>query len=132
MFFCDNVIVNEYENALMIMDFEEAANYYRIFDIGMAIIGICRENKIVNLTKASHLLIGYALEIKLLDIEWNALQAFTVYAAAAMTFWRHSHFNYIQPDPKKANHYLGLKVLADYIRALPGDNFLQKVKPLFH
>jgi len=123
--FSDNVIVSEDESSVVIVDFEESACYYRIFDIGMMIIGICGEGKTVNLEKAKYLLKGYGHEIRLLDLELNALQAFTVYAGAAMTFWRHMNFNYTRADPKLSDHYLGLKVLADYVEELPADCFLK-------
>jgi len=122
--FCDNIIVSEDESSIMIMDFEESAYYYRVFDIGMMIIGICGEGKTVNLEKAGYILKGYRQEIQLLDIELNALKAFTVYAAAATAFWRHITFNYINPGSKLSNHYLGMTVLADYIEEQPADCFL--------
>jgi homoserine kinase type II len=126
--FWDNVIVSEDESSIVIMDFEDSAYYYRVFDIGMMIIGICGEGKTVNFEKARYLLKGYLQEIQLLDIEINALQAFTVYAGATMTFWRHINFNYIKPDSKLSNHYLGLKVLTDYVEEQPADCFLKLVK----
>lgn len=125
--FCDNVIISTDESSATIMDFEEAAYYYRVFDIGMAIIGICGEEKIVNLEKVRYLLKGYCRENQLLDIELNALQAFTVYAGATMTFWRHMNFNYTTPDAKLSNHYLGLKVLTDYIVKQPTDCFIKLI-----
>lgn len=126
--FYDNVIISEDEDSVVIMDFEESAYYYRVFDIGMMIIGICGEEKIVNMEKVRHLLKGYHQENKLSDLELNALHAFTVYAGAAMTFWRHINFNYTKPDPKLSNHYLGLKVLTDYVDEQPSDCFLKLVK----
>jgi len=126
--FSDNVIISEDEDSVMIMDFEESAYYYRIFDIGMMIIGICGEGKTVDFEKVSCILKGYCQEIQLLDIELNALQAFTVYAGVAMTFWRHLNFNYTKPDPRLSNHYLGLKSLADYVEEQPADCFLKLLK----
>jgi len=123
--FSDNVIVDEEENSVVIVDFEESAYYYRVFDIGMMIIGTCGEGKTVNLEKVKYLLKGYSREIQLLDIEENALQAFTVYAGAAMTFWRFMNFNYTRPDSRLSEHYLGLKVLADYVEQLSADSFLE-------
>ena len=93
----------------------------------MTIIGICAEESIINLEKAGYILKGYKQEIDLLDKEIDALQAFTVYAGAAMTFWRHINFNYTKPDPKLSDHYLGLKILTDYIEKQPGDHFLKLV-----
>jgi homoserine kinase type II len=125
--FSDNVIINKDENAVVIMDFEEAVHYYRIFDVGMTIIGVCREGKTINFEKVRYLLKGYQQEIQLLDIEIHALQACTVYAGAAMTFWRHSHFNYIKPDSKLSNHYEALQAVTDYIEDQPADCFIKLV-----
>jgi len=111
----DNVILSEDESSANIMDFEEAAYYYRVFDIGMTIIGICAEQKIINFEKAKHLLAGYQSEIELSADEIRSLKAFTIYAGASMTFWRHQNFNYVKPDPKMFDHYLGLKVLVDFM-----------------
>lgn len=119
--FWDNVIISEDESSATIMDFEESANYYRVFDIGMTIIGICGEGKIINLEKAKHLLNGYQSEVELSVEEINSLKAFTIYAGASMAFWRHQNFNYVKPDPKMFNHYLGLKVLVDYMFEQPDD-----------
>ena len=121
--FWDNVIIGADESSVTIMDFEEASNYYRVFDIGMAIIGLCGEDDKVNLKKARSLLKGYQEEIKLLDIEKDSLKAFTVYAGASMTFWRHMNFNYTKPTPGMEDHYLGLKVLTDFIWEQPEDCF---------
>jgi len=125
--FCDNVIINEDESSVVIFDFEDSAYYYQVFDIGMMIIGICGEGETVNFEKAKYLLKGYQKEIELLAIELNALQAFTVYAGAAMTFWRHINFNYTKPDAKMANHYKGLQVLTDYVEKQPDDCFLKLI-----
>lgn len=121
--FWDNVIISHDGQSATIMDMEEAAHYYRVYDIGMAIIGLCGESDQVNLEKAKSLLKGYQEEIQLLDIEKEALKAFTVYAGASMTFWRHINFNYTKPTPAKYNHYLGLKVLTDFIWEQADDCF---------
>ena len=121
--FWDNVIVSEKEDNVTIMDFEEATIYYRVFDMGMAIIGLCAEEDIINLTKASHLLKGYQQELQLTGKEIDSLKAFTIYAGAAMSFWRHQNFNHVKPDPKKFDHYQGLKVLADYMSEQDDDCF---------
>jgi len=122
--FSNNVIVNELQETVVIMDFEEAVKYYRVYDIGMTIIGICGEGNTINFEKIRSLLKGYQKEVTLLDIEINALQAFTVYAGSAMTFWRHSHFNFIKPDPAFFNHYKDLQVLTDFVKHQPIDCFV--------
>ena len=123
--FSSNIIINELQNSAVIMDFEEAVKYYRVYDIGMTIIGICGEGVTINFEKVSALLKGYQKEVQLLDIEINALQAFTVYAGSAMTFWRHSHFNFIKPDPDFFDHYKTLQTLTDFVKQQPADCFVK-------
>lgn len=121
--FFSNIIISKDRRGARIMDFEEATNYYRIFDIGMTLVGLCCDGEALNLSKASILLKGYQQEIELQEVEKRSLQAFTVYAAAAMTFWRHRNFNHINPNPEMYAHYLGLKVIADSIRGIPAAIF---------
>lgn len=128
--FYSNVIVQKEACKVHIMDFEEAAYYYRMFDVGMAIIGLCKEEQHINLEKVSHLLSGYVQEICLTQEEQQALQPFTVYAAAAMSFWRHRNFTYTYPTPGMENHYLELKNIADFINALPQDSFMQILREI--
>jgi len=127
--FNDNIIISEDEDSAIIVDFEDAAYYYRIFDIGMMIIGTCAEGEIVNFEKVRSLLKGYSQEIQLEHIEVSALQTFTVYAGTAMTFWRHRNFNYTRPDTTLSDHYLALKVLTDFVQRQETDCFLKLVKP---
>jgi len=126
--FWDNVIISKDDNTATIIDFEESVNYYRLFDIGMTIIGTCGEEKIINMEKIKYLLDGYQSEIQLLDVEINSLKAFTIYAGASMTFWRHQNFNYVKPNIKMSNHYLGLKVLVDDIVKQSDDCFVGLIK----
>jgi homoserine kinase type II len=126
--FYSNVIVSKEDSSAIIMDFEEACNYYRIFDIGMAIIGLCKEGEGINLQKVKHLLEGYADEITLIPTELNSLKSFVVYAATAMSFWRHKNFNYVNPTPELYDHYKALKTVADYVDSLPSDCFSSLLK----
>ena len=120
-------IISEGESAATIMDFEESANYYQVFDIGMTIIGICGEGKIVNLEKVRHFLDGYQSEVQLSADEIKSLKAFTIYAGASMAFWRHQNFNYVKLNPEMFNHYLDLKILVDYLLELEDDFFIKKI-----
>lgn len=113
--FWNNVIIRKKQQTITIMDFEEAAHYYRVYDIGMAIIGLCATSKKINFKKVRHFLNGYHTESPLSAQEIKALKAFTIYAGASMTFWRHRNFNYVIPTPNLFKHYKGLKVLVDYI-----------------
>lgn len=122
--FFNNIIVSKDGKKATIMDFEEASYYYRVFDIGMMIIGTCAEGEELNSKKMKSLLEGYESKIKLLDQEKKALKAFTVYGAAATAFWRHQNFNYVNIIPEKKNHYIAMKNLADFTRSLPDSYFV--------
>jgi homoserine kinase type II len=123
--FYSNIIVDPDHKRATIMDFEEACYYYRVFDIGMMIVGACRDQETVNLNKVACLLEGYQKEITLLDIEKKALKAFTVYAATTTAFWRHHNFNYVNIIPEKKDHYLEMKLLADALMNLPDSCFVE-------
>jgi len=128
--FWDNVIIGENDNSATIIDFEESVNYYRLFDVGMTIIGICGEEKFINMEKVKHLLEGYQSEVQLLEDEINSLKAFTIYAGASMTFWRHQNFNYVKPNSEMSNHYMKLKVLVDDMVKQADDCFVRLIKNL--
>ena len=82
----------------------------------MAIIGSCSEKKLLSKEKIKSLLHGYSKVITLMPEEKRSLQAFTVYAGAAMSFWRHKNFNYVYPNMGMENHYKALQTLADHAR----------------
>jgi len=94
----------------------------------MTIIGTCGEEKIINMEKIKHLLDGYQSEVQLLEDEINSLKAFTIYAGASMAFWRYQNFNYVKPNTKMFNHYMGLKVLVDDIVKQADDFFVRLIK----
>ena len=121
--FFSNVIIHQEKNQATIMDFEEACNYYRVFDLGMSIVGLCCENNSVNAKKVKALLKGYQSHTEILSNEWDSLQAFAVYAATATAFWRHKQFHYVHPDVDMHDHYLAMKNLADEIKNLEKDFF---------
>jgi len=125
--FTNNIIVSKNAQRATIMDFEEASFYYRVFDIGMMIIGCCCEGERLSLIKAANLLKGYRKKIALEAVEVKALQAFTAYGAAATAFWRHQNFNYVHPDSEMKDHYLTMKNLADQVMAIPSKSFIESL-----
>ncbi|MGK0364622.1 MAG: homoserine kinase type II [Saprospiraceae bacterium] len=113
--FYSNVIVAEDEKSAVIMDFEEATDYYRVFDIGMMIVGLCTENRTVNFEKANNIIEGYQTKNSLSELEFKALPAATVYAAAATAFWRHRQFNHVFPDVEQMNRYEEMRDVAEFV-----------------
>ena len=126
--FYNNIIVDASGKYATIMDFEEACYYYRLFDIGMMIVGTCNVEGEISLRKASYLLKGYQQETLLSSIEVDALQAFVVYGATATAFWRHQNFNYVNVDETMSNHYVAMKDLADSVMNIPVDEFKKCLK----
>ena len=118
--FFSNVIVNEAETEAIIMDFEEARHHYRLFDLAMMIIGLCRRANDLDLEMIAPLLKGYREVIELTPIEEESLQDMTVYAATAMCFWRHRKFHYYNPDPAMFEHYRALQETAIFAKGLDG------------
>lgn len=122
--FHSNIIIDQTTNTACIMDFEEAAYYYRVFDIGMTIVGLCSQGKQIDRTKMKWLLKGYNMESPLQESEKSALKTMTMYAASAMCFWRHRNFNYTIPNEDMKDHYQELQAIAEDIKQIPEEFFL--------
>lgn len=118
-----NVIVNDQNGEITIMDFEEACHYYRVFDIGMLIIGTCCDGLIPNQSKIIALISTYHLLNPLTPQEIQSTKAFTIYAACATAFWRYRQFNHLNPLPELFDHYKDLQNLADDLHDLPDSIF---------
>jgi len=84
--FFDNMIVQR-DQLMAIIDFEEACHYYRSFDLGMVIVGACRDRKGISFEKAGRFIQAYQKEKTLQSLERKTLKTFAVYAAVATSFW---------------------------------------------
>ena len=100
----------------IIMDFEEACYYYRLYDLGMAIVGLCRKQGIISWQKVSLLIDGYEEKVSLLSIERNYLNHFIIYAATATAFWRFRQFNILAPTEAFKDTYLDMVNVADNVK----------------
>ena len=127
--FNDNVLfaphANDSYHLAAIIDFEEACDYYQIFDIGMAIVGTCLHQGRLSLIKAKSLVGGYQSKRQLEAPEKESLQLVAEYAAAATSFWRFRQHHILKPDGNKANDYLEMKLLADQLHSIPEEQFRQ-------
>ena len=122
--FDNNIIVNK-NQVIAIMDFEEACYYYRVFDLGMAIIGSCTTKGNLDFSKARFLLKGY-LEISTLEeIEKEKLPIFTAYAAGATAFWRYRQYRIRKPEKTVWDRHLAMQALADQALARPAGEFME-------
>jgi homoserine kinase type II len=120
--FYDNVLF-ENNNFKAIIDFEEACYYYKGFDLGMAIVGLCTENTTIALNKAQALVAGYQQVQKLDPIEKETLQTFVRYAATATSYWRFWKYNIDLPSIDKANKHWQMMQIAKNISRISKTRF---------
>ncbi|NND78994.1 MAG: homoserine kinase [Maribacter sp.] len=102
--FIDNVLFLNGQLSAFI-DFEDARYYYLIFDIGMSIVGLCREGKDLNLNKMKSLIQGYESIRGLTELEKNNLLLFIEYAATSTSKWRFWKYNIDSPSPSMKNKH---------------------------
>jgi len=56
-----------------------------------------------------------------------ALQAMTVFGAAATAFWRFRQYHIYHPDVSKENHHLEMVAIADQVRAMQTNEFRRAI-----
>ena len=122
--FFDNIIVQG-DQLMAIIDFEEACHYYRSFDLGMVIVGACRDRRGISFEKAGWFIRGYQKETTLESIERETLQAFAVYAAIATSFWRFRQYHLRRPEPQLYDKHVEMQTLADTISEYPESRFTE-------
>jgi len=121
-----------YDNALFtgeefqaIIDFEEACQYYKTFDLGMGIVGLCTEGLKIDLKKVQALVTGYQQVRPLEKKEKNSLLLFVEYAAIATSSWRYWNYNIHAPNKEKARHHREMVQIAKNAQAITPPRFLQ-------
>jgi len=122
--FSDNLIVQG-DQLMAIIDFEEACHYYRSFDLGMVIVGACRNRQGICFKKARRFMRGYQKEMTLQSIERESLQTFAVYAAVATSFWRFRQYHLRRPEPRLHDKHVEMQTLADTISEYPKSSFTE-------
>jgi len=124
--FYDNVLFLE-KKFQAIIDFEEACNYYRVFDLGMAIVGLCRDGKSIDLNKVEALVGGYQEIIELELRERESLQMFSSYAATATSSWRFWKYNIDLKESDNFRKHWDMAELSQNISAIDKERFMQRV-----
>ncbi len=122
--FFDNVIVKG-DQLMAIIDFEEACYYYRCFDLGMAIVGACRDRQGISFEKVGRFIRGYQKKTLLESIERETLKVFAVYAAVATSFWRFRQYHLRRPEPRLYEKHVEMQILADTIFKYPESRFTE-------
>ncbi len=120
--FWDNLLFSN-NTLVAILDFEEACAYYKLYDMGMATVGCCAQNKKFSMDRIKQLVKGYEQVCPLASPEKKQLKIFMEYAAVAASFWRFRQYNLRYPSPGKKNNYLELAGLADQIHSMDEQKF---------
>jgi homoserine kinase type II len=123
-----------YDNVLFVgkklkafIDFEDALYYYKGFDLGMGIVGLCSSESVLALDKVRALVAGYQRIRQLEEKEKETLQLFSEYAATLVSCWRYWKYNIDTPIAKKASKYLPMVRIAERIGDIPPASFLEAV-----
>ena len=124
--FYDNVLFVD-KRLKAIIDFEDALYYYKGFDLGMGVVGLCSRESVVALDKVRALVAGYQRIRQLEEKEKETLQLFSEYAATIVACWRYWKYNIDTPIAKKARTYLPMLRLAERIRDIPPARFLDAI-----
>ena len=122
--FYDNMIIQG-DQLMAIIDFEEACHYYRSFDLGMVIVGTCRDRQGISFEKARQFIRGYQKETTLQSIERESLKALAVYAAVATSFWRFRQYHLLRPEPPLYDKHVEMQTLANTISEYPDSSFTE-------
>ena len=110
-----------------LLDFEEACEYFLVFDIGMAAAGCCIAADRFSLELTGSLVAGYQRVRELEALERELLQRHIEYAAAATSFWRYRQYNLRNPDARMKHHYRAMHDLACQIAAIEPARFISVV-----
>ena len=124
--FYDNVL---FEGARLkaVIDFEDATCEDKVFDLGMGIVGLCREGQAVVLEKARALVKGYEQIRELEEAETSALQLYVEYAAATVSCWRYWKYNIDAPSVENADKHWQMVRVAEVVQDIPKARFLEMV-----
>lgn len=124
--FADNMLFTA-NTLVAILDFEEACNYFLLFDLGMCAAGCCTVDGHFSQELAAALVSGYQAGRKLTPLEQQHFQLHIEYAAAATSFWRYRQYNIRYPKVNNSMLYQEMSHLAEEVRSIPRDVFRQNV-----
>lgn len=121
--FCDNLLFAG-TSLVALLDFEEACEYFLVFDIGMAAAGCCSAADRLSLELTGSLVAGYQSVRELEALERELLQRHIEYAAAATSFWRYRQYNLRNPDVPMKHHYRVMHHLARQVAGIDPARFV--------
>jgi homoserine kinase type II len=124
--FWDNVLF-EANQFKALIDFESICHIIKIFDIGMAVVGLCKEDTDVSLSKASALVSGYQQIRQLVKAEKDCLQMYIEWTAVLTSAWRFWKYNIDSPGINAARTHQEMVEIAEIVSAIPHKAFYEAV-----
>jgi len=110
-----------------VIDFEEAIYFHKSYDLGMGIVGSCREGTKLALDKARALVEGYQQIRALEKKEKETLQLFVEFAATSVSCWRYWRYHVETTLPESADKHRRMMNLAKEVQAIPKAQFAEAV-----
>lgn len=124
--FLDNVLFED-EKFKAILDFEDVSRIYKVYDLGMTIVGICTDGKNILFRKVRAFLNGYQKVRLLEEIEKDSLQLCIEWASILTSTWRFWKYNIDMPDADKSEKYKQMVYIAKNANAIPKEEFKMAV-----
>lgn len=124
--FYDNLLFED-ENFKAILDFSEVSRTYKIYDLGMAVVGICTEETNIVIEKVRAFVEGYQEISQLEEIEKDSLQLCIEWGAILTSAWRFWKYNIDMPDVDKSEKYMEMVYIAKNVSAIPKEEFKMAV-----
>jgi len=124
--FADNVLFED-GKFKAVLDFEDAGHNRLIFDIGMAVVGLCGEDSRIRLEKVRALVSGYQ-NTRILDKNEKQSLLVSIKLAAVLTSaWRFWKYNLTESNPGRSDHYRQMVNIVDDLDLIPEDFFFKNV-----
>lgn len=106
-----------------VIDFEDATRHFFIYDLAMAVTGMCAGGILRPLATARALLAGYQQVRKLEKRERETLPIFIEYCALTTACWRFWKYHIDAPDLEKAEKHLQMVKLVEEVRLTSSEAF---------
>lgn len=122
--FIDNLLFERGEFRAII-DFEDVSQIAKIFDVGMAIVGICTEDSKIDISKSNALVNGYQTVRPLEEIDKESLKIFIEWAAILTSTWRFWKYNIDTPGTESSNRYVQMVDIAKNTNSISNTGFYE-------
>ncbi|MFF7333646.1 phosphotransferase [Streptomyces sp. NPDC008150] len=115
--FPDNIVVTA-DDEVVFLDWETASLDDPLIDLGMAVVGLCRnEDGVFSPEMVRSLVAGYTGAAPSADVDSAALRDASVYAAIVIAYHRYVRHHITHPSPAKQDLYREVRPLVEAVRA---------------